>query len=101
MHTHRRIVSVSFLKVLCALFFLCLIEGRTLAQKQPAQQPKLTTKTVPDNLYGEGGTKETTSDEKFKIYREVWKDKKGEIREVHEVDYDSAKELRSESWSFI
>jgi hypothetical protein len=51
-----------------------LIEGRALAQKKPAREPELTTTTVADNRYGEGGTKETTSDEKFKAHYEVWKE---------------------------
>jgi hypothetical protein len=100
MHVQFRIGRVPFLGLCCVLLAASLIGRHVLAQKPTAPEPKLTTTTVADNRYGEGGTKETTSDEKYKIHREVWKDKNGEVREVHDVDYDSAGQPNSESWSF-
>lgn len=61
-----------------------LSHSAAFAQDKKATQPekKLTTTTTADNSYGEGGTKLTTSDDKFKVTQEQFKDKNGDVREV-------------------
>jgi hypothetical protein len=44
--------------------------------------------------------KETTSDVKFKVCAEVWKDKDGKIRESHRIDYDNKGVPKQELWDF-
>jgi hypothetical protein len=79
---------------------ICFGLTNAVAQ-QPKPEPKMTTTTVADNRFGEGGTKETTSDEKFKVYREVWKDKEGQKREIHRLVYFDRGGISSEAWEFI
>src|SRR2546430_15996784 len=75
-----------------------LLAGRVMAQdKKP--EPKLTTTTSADDKYGKGGTVETTSDDKLRVFREVWKNKDGDIRETHSIYYDG-KDTASEYWDF-
>src|ERR1700682_233334 len=99
MHVQFRTGRVPFLGLCCMLLAASLIGGHVLAQKHSAREPKLTTTTVADNRYGEGGKKETTSDEKFKIHKEVWKDKEGNVKEVHKIEY-TGNAISGEAWKF-
>jgi hypothetical protein len=60
-----------------------IIFAGVAADAQGTGTPKGTTTTVSSSKYGAGGTEETTSDDKFQIVKEVWKDKSGQLREVH------------------
>src|SRR5882672_1422870 len=52
--------------------------------------------TVPDDTYGEGGTKESFSNEKHELVAETWRDKNGFMRERFEADVDGA-----QYWGFL
>lgn len=80
----------------CLIGFFVLIPSLTAAvQAQPKEQ-KLTTTTVASDKYGKGGTLETTSDEKAKLVKEVWKDKNGKQKEVHILKHENGNEV----WDF-
>src|SRR5437879_3377381 len=82
------------LGLLIAIVWALLSIARAGGQEpkpEPAKQPEATsakTKTtiVADNRFGEGGTLESTSNEKLQIIREEWKDKDGKGREVHNFE---------------
>src|SRR5579859_1837891 len=50
-----------------------------------------------DNRYGEGGTLTTASDEHFHAMIEEWRDKNGDLREVHIHDYPQP---GNQQWTF-
>jgi len=58
-----------------------------LNAQTPKPGPKLTTTTTNSNKYGEGGTLESTSDEKSILVSEVWKNKDKHIKELHIVEW--------------
>jgi len=60
-----------------------------------AAEPTTST-TVPDDTYGEGGTKESFSNEKHELVAETWRDKNGFMRERFEADVDGA-----QYWGFL
>jgi len=60
-----------------------------------AAEPATST-TVPDNTYGEGGTKESFSNDKKELIAETWRDKNGYIRERFEAAADGA-----QYWGFL
>lgn len=60
-----------------------------------AAEPTAST-TIPDNTYGEGGTKQSLSNDKRELLAEVWRDKSGIIREQFELDGDG-----SQFWGFF
>ena len=61
---------------------------------QAAEQ--LTGTSVPDATYGEGGTKQSLSNDKHELLAEVWRDRSGIIREQFELDGDG-----SQFWGFF
>src|SRR6266404_1914397 len=65
--------------------FVANAQDKTTTQKT-APDPKLTTTTVADKTYGEGGSLETTSNEKGMLLREVWKDKDGKKVETFKYE---------------
>ena len=52
--------------------------------------------TIPDATYGEGGTKESVSNDQHVLLGEIWRDKNGIIREQVELDADGA-----QYWGFF
>ena len=70
----------------CAPLVLGLVI-ENLGAQTPTPLPKLTTTTTSNNKYGEGGTLESTSDEKFNVVKEVWKNKDGHIKEQHVLQW--------------
>jgi hypothetical protein len=81
------------------LAFSLLLNATASMRPVAAQKQKLTTTTVADNKLGEGGSLETTSDEKAKLLSEVWKDKEGKKKETHVYEYNG-KTLTRETWTF-
>src|ERR1044071_4746651 len=69
-----------------AFYAVGMVMGNLDAQT-PKPGPKLTTTTTNTNKYGEGGTLESTSDEKSILVEEVWKNKDGHIKELHRVQW--------------
>jgi hypothetical protein len=69
-----------------------------IVSAQPKPQKLKTTANASDK-YGPGGTLETTSDEKLKVVKEVWKDNAGEIRETHIYQDKDGKE--QQVWNFF
>lgn len=101
-------VSVIILSAVLGLIDLCAnpeLHGSVIAQQQ---QQKLKTTVVADNKYGEGGTLETTSDEKLKVVKEVWKDKNGQVKEVYSfarvvtegLDKENEEGVPTDFWEF-
>lgn len=89
---------MQILRVVSLIIVIALLSFATSAQKS---DPKLTTTVVASNKYGEGGTLETTSTEKAKLVKEVWKDKAGNIREVHSFEETGKTEVApTEKWKF-
>jgi len=79
---------------------LLLAGAFRITEVQTAAQEKLTTTTVPSDKFGQGGTLETTSDENFRVVKEVWKDKDGKIKETHSSLYNANNQLGAEAWVF-
>lgn len=75
-------------RVIVILGFLIVITGLvgTVSGQKPTQttdaEGNITT-TGPDNKYGEGGTRSTTSDKKLHLIKEAYVDKCGRFREVY------------------
>ncbi len=87
MKTRMTIIALSLPVLFFAFFVIC----STIAPYETAvlaQEQKERTTTVADNRYGKGGTLESTSDEKLRILKEIWKDKDGKMRETHYFGYD-------------
>src|SRR5438876_692973 len=78
----RKVTQISFASIF--LFASLLL----IPAPAPAQE-KLTTTTVKSDKFGKGGTLETTSDEKSRVVKEVWRDATGKNRETHLVNYDA------------
>jgi hypothetical protein len=87
-----RVLPASILSI---LLFSALL---SFAEAVSAQE-KLTTTTVADDKFGKGGTLETTSDENFRVVKEVWKDKDGKVKETHSAVYNG-NQLAAEIWIF-
>ena len=51
--------------------------------------------TIPDDTYGEGGSKESVENEKHEIVVEMWRDERGIVREQFERDPDG-----TQYWGF-
>jgi len=60
-----------------------------------AAEPTAST-TIPDSTYGEGGTKQSLSNDRRELMAEVWRDNMGIIREQFELDPDG-----SQFWGFF
>jgi len=60
-----------------------------------AAEPTAST-TIPDDTYGEGGTKQSLTNDKRELMAEVWRDKMGMIREQFELDTDG-----TQFWGFF
>lgn len=67
-----RVFSIAFILVVA----FAALPSHALGQK-------LTTTTEADDKYGEGGTHEKVSTDKYILVKERWKDKDGNIREVY------------------
>src|SRR5438477_7538182 len=78
----RKVTQISFASIF--LFASLLL----IPAPAPAQE-KLTTTTAKSDKFGKGGTLETTSDEKSRVVKEVWRDATGKNRETHLVNYDA------------
>jgi hypothetical protein len=63
---------------LVAAALLCTAPIPLIAAEQPAST------TVPDSTFGEGGTRQSVTNERRELVVEVWRDKNGIIREQHE-----------------
>jgi len=92
-HTRRhdamkRIGTAFVLGILWLVF-----QGTMVGQEAPKESKT----TNADNRYGEGGTRTTYSDERFRVTREVWRDKNGQVREAHSYDYPRRGD---QTWSF-
>ena len=61
-----------------------LIATTSIVQGQPKNQNP-TTKTEPSDKYGEGGSVKTTTNEKYIVTDQVWKDKNGKVREIGRI----------------
>jgi len=99
MKTRMTIIALS----LPVLFFVFFVICSTIAPYETAvlaQEQKERTTTVADNRYGKGGTLESTSDEKLRILKEIWKDKDGKMRETHYFGYDDKGNPSGETWNF-
>lgn len=92
----------------CVFAFLLAIS--TIAFVQITRgQGKQTTTTVSSSKYGAGGTEETTSDDKLRVLKEIWKDKSGQVRElhvstsetIHQEPEDEGKIVHYDEWMFI
>jgi hypothetical protein len=71
------------LAVSAALVALALLAVPIAAA--PARQPDTTSTTVPDDTFGEGGTRQSFSNGKYEVTAEVWRDRNGIVREQFEV----------------
>jgi len=84
----KRIGTAFVLAILWLVF-----QGTVVGQEAPKESKT----TNADNRYGEGGTRTTYSDERFRVTREVWRDKNGQVREAHSYDYPRRGD---QTWSF-
>src|SRR6202011_474830 len=82
------------------LLFVCFFGSLLIGPAVSAQEKKETTTTVADNKYGEGGTLDSTSDEKRRLLSEIWRDKDRKIRAMHSLGYDDKGNFLGESWGF-
>jgi len=90
-NTDRSIISDLFVVLFALLASLALVPDLV------AGQSKLTSTTEASDKFGKGGKLETTSDEQFRVVKEVWKDATGKNRETHLISYD-AKGIVTERW---
>ena len=88
-HDAMKRIGTAFVLAILWLVF----QGTVVGQEAPKESKT----TNADNRYGEGGTRTTYSDERFRVTREVWRDKNGQVREAHSYDYPRRGD---QTWSF-
>lgn len=77
-----------------ALISLALLVAPVPAAPAPADSA--TSTTVPDDTFGEGGTRQSFSNDKHEVMAEVWRDGRGIVREQFEIS-DGGAQL----WGFF
>ena len=81
--------------LLASLALLAAPLAFALALAASAAEPTAST-TVADDTYGEGGTKQSLTNDKRELMAEVWRDKTGMVREQFELDADG-----TQFWGFF
>ena len=72
--------------VLSAAFVsLTLLAAPIAAAPGENANPDSTSITVADDTFGEGGTRQSFSNAKHEVHAEVWRDKRGIVREQFEL----------------
>jgi hypothetical protein len=89
--TRARALTICF----AALVSLALLAA-PIAAAPPPPETETTSTTVPDDTYGEGGTRQSFSNDKHEVMAEVWRDKNRIVREQFEVSPDGA-----QLWGFF
>jgi hypothetical protein len=82
--------------LLTALFSLALLSAPIAAQPAPKQDAEMTSVTIPDDTFGEGGTRQSFSNDQHEVRAEVWRDKLGIVREQFELSPGGA-----QLWGFF
>jgi hypothetical protein len=83
--THARAVPFAS----AALVALALLAAPLAAAPETAAEP--VSVTIADDTFGEGGTRQSFSNEKHEVTAEVWRDKNGIVREQFELSDGGAK----------
>jgi hypothetical protein len=89
--TRARGLPVSFAVILS----LALLAGPIAAAPEPSD-PSTTSVTIADDTFGEGGTRQSFSNEKHELTAEVWRDRRGIVREQFQLS-DGGAQL----WGFF
>ena len=83
------------LSILSAAFVLLILFAAPIIAA-PAGMDNATSVTVPDDTFGEGGTRQSFSNDKHEVLAEVWRDKNNIVREQFEIT-DGGAQL----WAFF
>src|SRR5260370_19536104 len=81
-----------YVRRLLIFLFACFFGPSLIDSVALAQEPKLATSTVPNNKYGEGGTKVTKWEDKFpfRVYLETWTNERGDDVVTHIIPHQGA-----------
>jgi hypothetical protein len=79
-----------------ALLSLALFALPVAAAPETQSEAQPTSTTVPDDTYGEGGTRQSFANDKHEVLAEVWRDRNGIVREQFEVSRNGA-----QLWGFF
>ncbi len=82
--------------VSAALVLFALAAAPIAAQPAPKSNAEMTSVTIPDDTFGEGGTRQSFSNDKHEVRAEVWRDKLGIVREQFELSEGGA-----QLWGFF
>ena len=75
----------AWLVLSAAVLSLTLLAAPIAAAPEPKPDADSTSITVADDTFGEGGTRQSFSNAKHEVHAEVWRDKRGIVREQFEI----------------